>query len=352
MKTHRVLAATSLVAMIACSSVFAQSAANPDAPERGPDGRVAPTIKADNETYSYTSVDERLEKLNKANKERNKWLSDHPLPLAVAVRVPDGSIKIDGKLDEAVWKQAPVITGFKDVKKEGGVAEEQTKIRMLWDSKYLYIGAQCDDSDMVATAKEHDGDVWADDALEIFINPTGDEMSYLQLAINPLGTWYDAAIADYRPESDFKPAALDMEKAKAAFNTKDSKWAVTVDGTVGAGSDAGSDAGTTQPAAAQPAKASKGWTAEIAIAWTDIARGANVLHQVPQDGDVLRMNFGRDNINSSGDTTTYSTSAWSPTPAWFHNPCLFGRVVLINGDGSDQSQAKPSADAPTPRAGQ
>ncbi len=81
----------------------------------------------------------------------------------------------------------------------------------------------------------------------------------------------------------------------------------------------------------------------MAIAWTDIARGTNVIHQVPQEGDVWRMNFGRINKSGSGDD---ANSIWSPTKGWFHCPWVFGRIVFVNGE----SGAPPADAAAQPAA--
>ncbi len=252
MKLHRLFTVASLLALMAailplsgCKTAPAASqpatepatqaatapAAETGTPDRMADGRVAQTVKV-NPDDADMALDQRIEKLRATNKARNDWLANHPLPLSVAVRVPDGSIKIDGLLDEAAWKQAPVITDFKEKGTDNPVAAEQTRVRLLWDSKYLYVGVECDDTDIQAVAKDRDGEVWNDDAIEAFVNPSGDEMSYLQFDINPLGTWYDGLVTDYQPDAMWKAAELDMEKSPKAFDTKDSKWVATVDGKV------------------------------------------------------------------------------------------------------------------------
>jgi hypothetical protein len=290
----------------------ASQPAEPGTPQRD-DGRVAATINPNPRAYAWTTQEERIARLEKANALRNELLAKYPLPIAVAKRVPDGSITVDGKLDEPAWKQAEVITGLRDYK-TGEVVAHQTKFRLLWDSKYLYIGAECDDDDLTAKETKRNGAVWDDDCVEAFINPSGDEMSYLEFELNPLGTWYEGTVADYRPEVDWKLSGgnLNMTQAMTTFISKQSKWVVNVDGNVNAHD--GKD---------------KGWTAEIALAWTDIARGTNVIRPVPQDGDVWRMNLYRVDVSApNAKKTVYS--AWNPTGTWFHRPWMFGRVVFID----------------------
>ena len=60
-----------------------------------------------------------------------------------AVRVPNGSIVLDGKLDDAVWKTSPAITDFLQKQpKEGMPPTERTEIRLAYDDGALYVGAR------------------------------------------------------------------------------------------------------------------------------------------------------------------------------------------------------------------
>ena len=56
-------------------------------------------------------------------------------------------IRIDGKLDEAAWQQAVPITDFFRMEpRQGGKYKYQTEVRVLFDEKFLYVGAYCKDS--------------------------------------------------------------------------------------------------------------------------------------------------------------------------------------------------------------
>ena len=55
----------------------------------------------------------------------------------------EAGVEHDGLLDEAVWAQAQPITEFRQQEPvEGGVPSERTEIRVLYDDKFLYIGAK------------------------------------------------------------------------------------------------------------------------------------------------------------------------------------------------------------------
>ena len=62
---------------------------------------------------------------------------------ARAVRVANGSVDLDGVLDEAVWASAPAISDFSQKEpQEGAPATEPTEIRFIYDDEALYIGAR------------------------------------------------------------------------------------------------------------------------------------------------------------------------------------------------------------------
>ncbi|MEM8889414.1 MAG: DUF5916 domain-containing protein, partial [Bacteroidota bacterium] len=56
-------------------------------------------------------------------------------------------IKIDGKLDESDWDNAPLIKDFfRREPRQGGKLNYQTEVRILYDDKNIYVGAFCADS--------------------------------------------------------------------------------------------------------------------------------------------------------------------------------------------------------------
>lgn len=70
-----------------------------------------------------------------------------PVAVARAVR-RTGEIRLDGILDEEAWAAAPVASGFIQREPvEGNRAEEDTRVRILYDNNALYVGALLLDSD-------------------------------------------------------------------------------------------------------------------------------------------------------------------------------------------------------------
>lgn len=62
---------------------------------------------------------------------------------ATAVRITGQAPRIDGRLDDAVWSSAPVISDFAQQRpNEGAAPSERTEIVMLYDDAALYVGAR------------------------------------------------------------------------------------------------------------------------------------------------------------------------------------------------------------------
>ena len=66
---------------------------------------------------------------------------------AEAVRVADGAIRVDGRLEDAAWSDVPVMSDF--VQKEpveGAPATDQMEVRFAFDAAALYVGARMSSS--------------------------------------------------------------------------------------------------------------------------------------------------------------------------------------------------------------
>jgi hypothetical protein len=87
---------------------------------------------------------------------------------------------VDGKLDDAVWRTAPEMQGFRiaasrvDAAHPGRlVVDHPTHFRMGWDEKYLYLGIQCDDPQLGKMKARDAKDTHFEyrDVVEIFFAP-------------------------------------------------------------------------------------------------------------------------------------------------------------------------------------
>ena len=105
-------------------------------------------------------------------------------------------IVIDGKFDEKTWVKALPIDGFLEPK-DKQPAKENTKVRVAYDDKNLYIAVNADNknawSPVRAEVKEHDGQVWSDDSIEIQLAPPNESGEFYHLIFNTNGAVYDAS---------------------------------------------------------------------------------------------------------------------------------------------------------------
>ncbi len=68
-------------------------------------------------------------------------------PMVVEAVKARSNIVIDGKLEEADWNLAATVSEFfRREPRQGGPIRYQTSVRFLYDDKYLYISAVCEDS--------------------------------------------------------------------------------------------------------------------------------------------------------------------------------------------------------------
>ena len=104
-------------------------------------------------------------------------------------------ISVDGVLDESVWTSAPDIGDL--IQRQptpGGSPSEKTKVTLLHDSDYLYIGIVAYDSEadkINSTEMARDASLRSDDQIEILLDPFLDKQSAFYFATNPNGALVD-----------------------------------------------------------------------------------------------------------------------------------------------------------------
>jgi hypothetical protein len=176
-------------------------------------------------------------------------------------------LTIDGRLDKAAWRAAPWTEDFVDI--EGDRREKprfRTRVKMLWDDRYFYIGAELEEPHVWGTLTEHDSVIFQDNDFELFIDPDGDNHNYAEFEINALNTGWDLLLK--KPYRDGGPADNSWEIPGL-------KTAIHVDGTLN-----------------DPHDVDRGWTVEIALPW-DVLGKLSPQPAPPRDGDQWRVNFSR-----------------------------------------------------------
>jgi len=107
---------------------------------------------------------------------------------------------IDGNLEDRCWLQATPLHEFVGLNGTQP-AKDRTVARLAYDEANLYLGIMCfsnrpPQSDQ--TERDH-RDLWRDDHIEIFMNPSSDTPDYYQIQINTNGAWLDQKIIGYEP---------------------------------------------------------------------------------------------------------------------------------------------------------
>lgn len=109
-----------------------------------------------------------------------------------------GPIVVDGRLDEEEWQRiAPLrMVGFAPT--PGAEPSERTVVRLAYDDRYLYVGAEMGIADgREPTVNTFTRDRWAnDDLLEIVIDSYNDNQTAVIFSVNPAGARIDAQVTN------------------------------------------------------------------------------------------------------------------------------------------------------------
>lgn len=238
----------------------------------------------------------------------------------VARRV-DKPIKVDGKLDEQVWKDAPSTGPFVNTM-NGGPADQPTEAKLLWDDKNLYVAFQAADADIWSSLTKRDDKLWTEEAVELMIDADQNGKSYIELQVAPNGSLFDTYLPEYRKYED----SVDPKAKQFSWNSK-ATVKVSVDGTLNKHDDK-----------------DRGWVVELALPLVDV-KGMDPKGEAsrlpPGLGDVWRMNMFRMDM-PGGTGKTQHASGWSPPLVGdFHALDRFGELVFGNEKG--ETAAAPVA---------
>jgi hypothetical protein len=106
--------------------------------------------------------------------------------------------EIDGRIEEAAWEQAVLLTDLRQFEPEQGApASERTEARLAYDEARLYIGIRCHDSEprkVVANAMFRDAYLGNDDYLEILLDTFHDRQNAFVFSVNPLAAQVDGLV--------------------------------------------------------------------------------------------------------------------------------------------------------------
>jgi hypothetical protein len=116
------------------------------------------------------------------------------------VRLPKlaAEVSIDGRLDEGVWSQAALLTGFSQYAPvDGRAAEDSTEVLIWYTDRAMYFGVRAFEPHgaVIATLAERDR-IHGDDHIQIILDTFNDRRRALLFAVNPLGVQTDGTFAD------------------------------------------------------------------------------------------------------------------------------------------------------------
>jgi hypothetical protein len=228
--------------------------------------------------------------------------------------------KLDGKLDDSVWKDVPSTGAFTNTM-TGAAADQKTEAKLLWDDKFLYVAFDNQDTDIWSNLTKRDDKLWTQEADELMIDADGNGKTYVELQVAPNGNVFDTYLPEYRKYED----TLDPKKKPYSWNSK-LQAKVVVEGTLNKREDK-----------------DKYWTVEMALPLEDV-KGldkASAVKLPPSVGDKWRINMFRMDMPQG---KPQQASAWSPPMVGdFHALDKFGDLVF-----GDEKGAVPPRAAPAP----
>ena len=244
----------------------------------------------------------------------------------VARRV-DKPIKLDGKLDEPAWRDAPSSGLFVNTM-NGSPAEQATEAKFLWDDKTLYVAFQVADTDVWSNLNKRDDKLWTQEAVELMIDADKNGKSYIELQVAPNGAFFDTYLPEYRKYED----SVDPKAKQFSWNSK-ANVKVVVDGTLNKHDDK-----------------DRGWVVEMALPLADVKGVDSKTESTrlpPGVGDTWRINMFRMDM-PQGPGKAQQASGWSPPLVGdFHALDRFGELAFGDEKGN---LVPPPPPAPPPGA--
>lgn len=211
--------------------------------------------------------------------------------------ISESGLRIDGKLDDGEWANAARINAFKVNANRNLEPEVETKAFLMHDKDNIYIGFKCYEPDMdklTGTKREHDGNVFADESLEVFLDTNNDEFSFYQMCLNSAGSKFDMKCAGgiHFGANIFNVA---YGKKKLRDHKWNCKWTV------------------------KTTRYNDRWEAEIAIPFSSVGR----------ESDIWGIHLGRN--RRIGKRNTFSNKAIGS----FHQPEKFEKMVFSGARTGD-----------------
>ena len=257
------------------------------------------------------------------------------------------SMTIDGNLSKLEWQQAPWSNLFDDIRGvDDSPTDERppstctTRIKMMWDDKYLYIGALLEadaDHPVVTSFRNRNDPIFQQDSdFEVFIDPFVTNHDYKEFEVNAYNTIWNLMLDE--PYDDGG-----VEHSGRIANPGDEFYYDVLHQT--------SAVQLLEGSLNNCSNETTKWSVEIRMAYSDLLTSSSSSSKTggagtapPSKGSRWRINFSR--VERKGDINW----TWQPQIEWnphtkryegkvnMHLPNAWGYLVFGDGDAQDVPQ--------------
>lgn len=257
----------------------------------------------------------------------------------IAPSIPEGISAIDGDLTKQEWLKAPWSDDFDDIRGANDAPPNErpsnacrTRVKMLWDDTYLYIGALLH-SDMTVEAHftERNSPIFQKDSdFEVFCDPSSSCHDYKEYEVNAINTVWNLMLnRPYRDGGEEHSGRIAKPGDKNYYDVKHQKSATKIlQGKVN------NDEG----------KATV-WSVEIAMAHSDLLAFVENISP-PVVGTKWRINFSRVEKKGAINWTWQPQVAWNAASQKFmgfvdmHLPDAWGYLVFGGTSARNDTSSK------------
>lgn len=130
-------------------------------------------------------------------------------------------LTLDGRLDEALWKESKRFTGMYAV--DGNSSAVQTSALVVWDESNFYFGFRCPEPRLGSLRKNQRTNalsVYQDDCVELMLDADGNRADYYHFLVNPLGF----LAAEFRSQSGHVGSEVPSRTFQSAASVGDGEW--------------------------------------------------------------------------------------------------------------------------------
>ena len=105
-------------------------------------------------------------------------------------------IKVDGVLDEAVWKATDIATDFyQKTPYYGENADPKTEVRFTYDEDFLYMAAMCVQENPIVIQSLKRDEFWDNDGIAMILDPLNTRTNAFLFGVTAAGAQWDAQFA-------------------------------------------------------------------------------------------------------------------------------------------------------------